>query len=46
MVYQHFSTRMKEKSKLNYKVFTDAIHNQREWRMRFPDAIRWIFQDQ
>lgn len=28
---------------LKYNVFQDAIHNQREWRLRFPDALRWVF---
>ena len=28
---------------MKYNVYQDAIHAQREWRMRFPDALRWIY---
>lgn len=28
---------------MKYNVYQDAIHNQREWRLRFPDALRWVF---
>jgi predicted alpha/beta superfamily hydrolase len=28
-----------------YRVFPDAIHSQRCWKLRFPDALRWIFPD-
>ena len=30
---------------MKYNVYQDAIHNQREWRMRFPDALRWVFPE-
>lgn len=30
---------------VKYNVYQDAIHSQREWRMRFPDALRWIFPE-
>lgn len=30
---------------LKYNVYQDAIHNQREWRLRFPDALRWAFPE-
>lgn len=30
---------------MKYNVYQDAIHNQREWRLRFPDALRWIFPE-
>lgn len=30
---------------MKYNIYQDAIHNQREWRMRFPDALRWIFAE-
>lgn len=30
---------------VKYNVYQDAIHSAREWRMRFPDALRWIFPE-
>lgn len=30
---------------VKYNIFQDAIHAQREWRLRFPDALRWIFPE-
>lgn len=30
---------------LKYTIYQDAIHSQREWRMRFPDALRWVFHE-
>ncbi|ADK81328.1 alpha/beta hydrolase [Sediminispirochaeta smaragdinae] len=30
---------------LKYNVYQNAVHSQSEWRKRFPDALRWIFQD-
>ena len=30
---------------VKYNIFRDAVHAQREWRMRFPDALRWIFPE-
>ncbi|WP_052295837.1 alpha/beta hydrolase-fold protein [Parasphaerochaeta coccoides] len=32
-------------SSLKYEIFPDAMHTQREWRYRFPDALRRVFQD-
>lgn len=32
-------------SSMKYNVYVDATHNQREWRYRFPDALRWIFPE-
>ncbi|HKL59389.1 MAG TPA: alpha/beta hydrolase-fold protein [Sphaerochaeta sp.] len=31
--------------RLKYTVYPGAAHAQKEWRTRFPDAIRWVFQD-
>ena len=28
-----------------YNVYPDAVHSQTDWKMRFPDALRWIFAD-
>lgn len=30
---------------MKYNIYQDAIHNQREWRLRFPDALRWVFPE-
>lgn len=30
---------------MKYNVYQDGIHSQRDWRMRFPDALRWIFPE-
>ena len=28
-----------------YNVYLGAVHSQTDWKMRFPDALRWIFGD-
>ena len=33
------------KAIMKYNVYQDGIHSQRDWRMRFPDALRWIFPE-
>lgn len=30
---------------VKYNVYQGAVHDQREWRMRFPDALRWVFPE-
>lgn len=30
---------------MKYNIYQDAVHSQREWRMRFPDALRWTFHE-
>lgn len=44
-VYRRLSGNMSEPAGLYYRVHPDAMHTQRDWRWRFPDAIRWVFQD-
>lgn len=44
-IYQYFKNNGLGDDKIKYNVFEDGIHNQRDWRMRFPDAIRWIFPE-
>ena len=30
---------------LQYQVIEGMTHDQRAWRLRFPDAVRWVFRD-
>lgn len=45
IIYQSMIEHGVEESRLKFTVYPDAIHSQKEWRTRFPDALRWIFQD-
>lgn len=29
--------------KIRYQIFPGAVHSQTDWKLRFPDALRWIF---
>ena len=31
--------------KMKFSIFEGATHCQKDWRPRFPDAVRWIYQD-
>lgn len=44
-IYQYFKNNGLTPEKLKYKVFPDATHSQKDWSLRFPDAIRWIFPE-
>lgn len=44
-MYSYFKKAGLKEDVLKYNVYTDAIHNQREWRIRFPDAVRWLFSE-
>ena len=41
----YFSKGIGNPDTYKYEIYPDAIHDQKEWRVRFPDALRWIFQD-
>jgi predicted alpha/beta superfamily hydrolase len=32
-------------NRMKYEIFENEEHKQSAWRMRFPDALRWAFQD-
>lgn len=42
---QAFEVHGIDSQKLIFNCYPGAIHSQTEWKKRFPDAIRWIFQD-
>ena len=44
-LYQNYLNHGVAKEIIKYNIYPDAIHNQKEWRVRFPDALRWVFQD-
>lgn len=31
--------------RIKYNLYPGATHSQLEWKLRFPDALRWIFMD-
>ncbi|MBQ1468789.1 MAG: alpha/beta hydrolase [Solobacterium sp.] len=45
MMYENYLKHGVPAEIIKYNIYPDAMHNQREWRYRFPDAVRWIFQD-
>lgn len=44
-ICRYFTGHGLTKEIMKYNVYQDAIHAQREWRLRFPDALRWVFFD-
>jgi predicted alpha/beta superfamily hydrolase len=44
-IFECFRSKGIDDTKMKYNIYSDAIHHQKEWAKRFPDAIRWIFQD-
>lgn len=44
-IFHYFKRNGVTEKQLKYNIYSDAIHHQKEWRMRFPDALRWVFQD-
>lgn len=44
-IHKYFADAGLTSEVMKYNVYQDAIHNQREWRLRFPDALRWIFPE-
>jgi hypothetical protein len=45
MMYDRFVTCGFNETNLKYQVIKGLPHTQGGWRLRFPDAVRWIFQD-
>ncbi len=45
MMYENYLKHGVPAEIIKYNIYPDAMHTQREWRYRFPDAVRWIFQD-
>lgn len=45
MMYERFIKCGFDETQMKYEVFEGFSHNQVGWRVRFPDAIRWIFRD-
>lgn len=45
IVYEKFRSYGFDREQLKYEIFDSQEHSQRAWRRRFPDAVRWIFQD-
>ncbi|MDR3284628.1 MAG: alpha/beta hydrolase [Treponema sp.] len=45
MMYERFSVCGFDENQLKYQIVKGLTHTQGGWRLRFPDAVRWIFQD-
>ncbi|WHH59088.1 alpha/beta hydrolase-fold protein [Petroclostridium sp. X23] len=45
IIYDYLKKNHLSDRQLKYNIYPDAIHHQKEWRVRFPDALRWVFQD-
>jgi predicted alpha/beta superfamily hydrolase len=45
MMHDRFLTCGFNETNLKYQVIKGLSHSQGGWRLRFPDAVRWIFQD-
>jgi predicted alpha/beta superfamily hydrolase len=45
MMYDRFTQLGFDKTQIKYQVAKGLTHSQGGWRLRFPDAVRWIFQD-
>lgn len=44
-LWTYFQSRCTSEEIIKYNIYQDGIHSQRDWRMRFPDALRWIFPE-
>ena len=45
MIYENYLKHGVPAEIIKYNIYPDAMHKQSEWRYRFPDALRWVFQD-
>ncbi|MDR2483997.1 MAG: alpha/beta hydrolase [Treponema sp.] len=45
MMYQRFTDCGFNETQLKYRLLKGLTHTQEGWRLRFPDAVRWIFRD-
>jgi predicted alpha/beta superfamily hydrolase len=45
MMYQRFTGCGFDETQLKYRLLKGLTHTQGGWRLRFPDAVRWIFRD-
>jgi hypothetical protein len=45
MMYERFVRCGFDETQLKYRVIKGLTHTQGGWRLRFPDAVRWIFRD-
>lgn len=45
IVHTYFEKGGLSLNKLKFNIYQDAIHSQRDWRLRFPDALRWIYPE-
>lgn len=45
MMYERFTACGFDESRLKYRLIKGLTHTQGGWRLRFPDAVRWIFRD-
>jgi hypothetical protein len=44
-MYQRFTGCGFDETQLKYRLLNGLTHTQGGWRLRFPDAVRWIFRD-
>ena len=40
-----FNRNIEDKSIIKFNQYEEAVHHQKEWAKRFPDALRWIYRD-
>ncbi|MDR2134148.1 MAG: alpha/beta hydrolase [Treponema sp.] len=45
MMYERFTDCGFDETQLKYRLLKGLTHTQGGWRLRFPDAVRWIFRD-
>jgi predicted alpha/beta superfamily hydrolase len=45
IIYNYFTDNGVGRDKLKFNIYDGATHDQKHWRTRFPDAIRWIYRD-
>ena len=45
MMYERFTACGFDETQLKYRLLKGLTHTQGGWRLRFPDAVRWIFRD-
>lgn len=45
VIYNEFLKKGLTNKQIKFTIIEGIKHNQTEWGKRFPDAVRWVFQD-
>lgn len=45
MLYKQYLEMGIDQNKIKYNIYPGATHSQICWKLRFPDALRWIFPE-